>query len=709
MSLPLPNLDDRRWADLVEQGRALIPLFAPEWTDHNASDPGVTLMELFAWIAEGDIYRLNRITDRQRRRLLQLLGVRPEPPRPASIVCQLRLVGPEPIRLPAGFECAGHAADDRPLLFRSRKALDVVPARLQAVQRRDATGFQDLTATWLRRDAIPAFGDDPRPGVALYLGFDAALPVHAWTTLFAVVAGVKGSLGERRGLLEAAHAATLPPHHDARVTWEYLAAGGGADRWLPLDADDDSRSLTLSGSIRVRPRGAMAARSIGRVPRALRYVRCRFADGAFDAAPWLDRLIENALELEQASPAWQTWSIAPGAVVSGTPVPGRTAALDLVFRNGAITELTVDDAAAPPAFLVLGYAAPTATAAGTLAVQAVLAGAGTGEPEQTVTISTRPIVEASFELYSLEDHTWRTWTRVDDFAASSRASAHYRLDPATGVVAFGDGERGRTPGQGDLLVAICDATAAEAGAGTVTAAADSLRNRVRLPDPGVLARLSIGEQAVLEPGAAAETLAHAMGRAIDEREASRRAVTADDVAALAQDTPGTRIARVAVRPNLHPALDCVRAPGVVTVVVLPGLPLGHPSPAPGLVAAVARRLERRRTIGTRILVIGPTYLEVTVRARVQAFDGVDRVRLRTAVAAALDRFLDPLRGGPEGGGWPLGRDVFRAEVMQAIDEIAGVDHVLTLALITRGGASCGNVCLRPTWLPVAGPHAIEVV
>lgn len=61
MPIPLPNLDDRRWAELVEQGRALIPLYSPEWTDHNASDPGITLMELLAFIAEMDVYRLNRI------------------------------------------------------------------------------------------------------------------------------------------------------------------------------------------------------------------------------------------------------------------------------------------------------------------------------------------------------------------------------------------------------------------------------------------------------------------------------------------------------------------------------------------------------------------------------------------------------------------------------------------------------------------------
>jgi len=74
MPLTLPNLDDRHYADLVEEARALIPTHAPEWTNHNPSDPGITLIELFAWLAEMQIYRLNRVTDNNVRTFLKLLN-----------------------------------------------------------------------------------------------------------------------------------------------------------------------------------------------------------------------------------------------------------------------------------------------------------------------------------------------------------------------------------------------------------------------------------------------------------------------------------------------------------------------------------------------------------------------------------------------------------------------------------------------------------
>lgn len=74
MPIPLPNLDDRTFADLVEEMRVLIPRYAPDWTDHNPSDPGIMLIELFAWLTEALIYRLNRIPEASRARFLELLG-----------------------------------------------------------------------------------------------------------------------------------------------------------------------------------------------------------------------------------------------------------------------------------------------------------------------------------------------------------------------------------------------------------------------------------------------------------------------------------------------------------------------------------------------------------------------------------------------------------------------------------------------------------
>ncbi len=77
MPLPVPRLDDRTFDQLASEARALIPRHFPAWTDHNPSDPGITLLELFAFVVEAAIYQLDRVPDRSLARFAALVGVTP--------------------------------------------------------------------------------------------------------------------------------------------------------------------------------------------------------------------------------------------------------------------------------------------------------------------------------------------------------------------------------------------------------------------------------------------------------------------------------------------------------------------------------------------------------------------------------------------------------------------------------------------------------
>src|SRR3989442_9475616 len=89
MALPVPNLDDRSWKQIVDEAVRLIPRYCPEWTNHNASDPGITLLELYAWMTEMVIYRLNKVPEKNFLTFLDLIGVRLKPPEPARAVLEL--------------------------------------------------------------------------------------------------------------------------------------------------------------------------------------------------------------------------------------------------------------------------------------------------------------------------------------------------------------------------------------------------------------------------------------------------------------------------------------------------------------------------------------------------------------------------------------------------------------------------------------------
>src|SRR6516162_1177715 len=84
MPLEAPNLDNRQFADIVAEAKTLIPRYAPEWTNFNESDPGITLVELFAWMTEILLYRLNQVPELNYIKFLQLLGIELEPAQPAK-------------------------------------------------------------------------------------------------------------------------------------------------------------------------------------------------------------------------------------------------------------------------------------------------------------------------------------------------------------------------------------------------------------------------------------------------------------------------------------------------------------------------------------------------------------------------------------------------------------------------------------------------
>src|SRR5689334_7000106 len=108
MPLITPRLDDRRFQDIVDEATSRIPRYCPEWTDHNVSDPGVALIELFAWMTDMLLYRVNQVPDKLYVKFLELIGVRLEPPRAARapITFFLSAAQPNDIEIPEGTEVA---------------------------------------------------------------------------------------------------------------------------------------------------------------------------------------------------------------------------------------------------------------------------------------------------------------------------------------------------------------------------------------------------------------------------------------------------------------------------------------------------------------------------------------------------------------------------------------------------------------------------
>jgi predicted phage baseplate assembly protein len=244
MALPVPNLDDRRFQDLVDDAKRLVQQRCPEWTDHNVSDPGVTLIELFAWMTDQLLYRVNRIPDRNYVKFLELIGIRLFPPSAARGQVTFWLSGPQPdaIRIAGGTQAATIRTEtDNAIVFTTLDDLPIVPVAVTAAfTSADGKKHVDRTTEALNARGFLAFEAQPKPGDLLLVGLSEPAPSNALRLRFAcTIEGVGVD-------------PTWPP-----LAWE---AWTGSD-WEVCDLDGDTTGgLNRDGDVVIHlPAGHVAS------------------------------------------------------------------------------------------------------------------------------------------------------------------------------------------------------------------------------------------------------------------------------------------------------------------------------------------------------------------------------------------------------------------------------------------------------------------
>jgi predicted phage baseplate assembly protein len=180
MALPSPNLDDRRFQQFVDDAKRYIQQRAPEWTDHNVSDPGVTLVETVAHMADQIVYRLNRVPEKNQRAFLDLVGITLFPPSAARTDVTFWLSAPqdEPVPVPVGTEVATTRTESvEAVVFATERGLDIVPSALQYLQvQRSGEPVTDRTSDLAEGRDLLCFAEAPAPGDCMLLGLTAAVP-----------------------------------------------------------------------------------------------------------------------------------------------------------------------------------------------------------------------------------------------------------------------------------------------------------------------------------------------------------------------------------------------------------------------------------------------------------------------------------------------------------------------------------------------------
>lgn len=613
MGLPAPNLDDRRFQDLVDDGKRLVQQRCPEWTDHNVHDPGVTLIETFAFMTDQLLYRLNRVPDRMLITFLDLIGVTLLPPTAAraEVTFWLSAPQPEPVRIPPGTEVStqrGEGVD--PVVFATTAPLTVVPVTLETL----ATEVEKSSPVlrdeeMLVGERIPAFSEAPAYHDALLFGLSAAAPSNA--LVVRMDCNVEGVGVDP----------TNPP-----LVWEAWTEHG----WRPCEVDrDDTGGLNKPGDVVLHLPAEHTTSVVGR--RRAGWVRCKVVPPV-EGQPYYS-----------ASPT-------VGAVSAFT-IGGTVAAVNAeAFHNETL-------------------------------------GISDGVPGQVFTVAHAPVVPGDdrFEVEVSGPDGWERWDLVDTFANSGPDDRHVTLDATTGEVAFGPAVRepdggmryyGAVPPKG----ALARVPRYLSGGGRRGNVSKGAINALRASLPFVS---RVENRWPAYGGVDGETVEAAKIRGPLALRTRDRAVTVEDYEELAhRAAPG--VARVRCVPA-----DAGEGAGGVRILVVPDavddrgrVRFEDLVPSEQILAQITADLDVRRPVGTRLMVEPPFYQGITVVARLTARPRTDPDTLREQALEALYRYFNPLRGGPDGEGWPFGRPVQAGEVFGVLQSIRGtelVDDVLLFA------------------------------
>ena len=638
MPLDSPRLDDRAFKDIVEEALRRIPQYTPEWTDHNLSDPGITLIELFAWMVDILLYRLNRVPDRHYVKLMNLLGMGLREPQAAKTDVTMWLSAPQPIdiTIQSGTEVATtRTENDLAIVFSTDEVFAIHVAQLNHVMTSylpEEGGGRKYRSQNLRQveagfDGFNIFQESPQPGDAVYFGFRNNLSYHILG--LAMEVDLAGGAGIDP---------TRPPYE-----WQALSSVSPGE-WSLCELDEDgTKGFNVNGLLRLHIPKMAEGEIDGR--RGF-WVRCRLADPKEDIPQYR--------------------------------------------RSPRIRRSTADSWGA------------TMSATNSSKAKGELLGRSDGSPGQTFYLENVPVLTREVDEYIFVRGSGREeiiWTEVSDFSDSTESDLHYTIDNATGEVRFGpalpqrDGtirRYGKIPERNAMIVM----QGYRYGGGSQGNVQRGALNILKTSIP-YIARVLNRRSA--NGGLDLEDMENAKLRVPGYLRSLNRAVTADDYEYLAMQSAPGQIARVfALQPP-----NTVAGEVKVLVIPHVNNPNVRMEPSEleldeRLKETVRAYLDTRRLLTTRLDVTQPAYYWISTRVRLRVSGNADEEKVKAAVSERLFEFINPITGGGDSKGWQFGRDLFVSDIFACLQTVPGIDFVRSVdiypmswqaAKATRGEAT----------------------
>ena len=667
MPLIPPALDDRSYDDLVQEMLANIPAHTPEWTNPQVGDPGRSLIELFAWLADTILYRANLIPEKQRIAFLKLLGQPMQPAAAARGILSLSLdpaaTGAVPLLAaasvpgPATFETLGEI-DVLPLIGQAYAKVPLTPDQ-QTQQASLLTGLkklyslQNIPAGYTTTPLFPngqaaATPIDVLNGTtdqSLWIALLAGNPQNRTKIAAALGSGSGSQLILNVGIVPALSLpdpfADIGPRGAVQAVWQMTdaTAASQAPIYNTLKVlDDTTQGLTRPGVVRlVLPPADHIGAPVNDVhidPQAGVGLKPPRIDD-----PDIDKKLLTWVRLSANSMVQISW-----AGINAVEIDQRT---------------------------TCGF---------------VPVGVSDGSADQLFALSQSQIDPTTFLLeVDMPGFGFQLWQPVDDLAVLQGPIPAYVLDPEAGTVRFGNQMQGMIPPLA-RRIRVRQMRAGGGAAGNLPASSLSSIKALDSSGNPVAQKITALQPVATTGGADSETLDQAQQRLPSRLKHQERAVTADDYKNLASEVPGAGVARVEVLPLFKPQTRTINVPGVVSVMVIPGKG-GVQPPCPRadrpLLETVYQYLDSRRPATAEMYVIGTEYVGLGISVAIEVRTGFGLLQVSQAVEAALRGYLWPITpGGSDNQGWPLGRKVRSLELEVIVSQVPGVVEVNGLNLFT---------------------------
>ncbi len=615
MTLPTPKLDDRKFQDIVSEARSKIPLSCPKWTDYTLSDPGITVIEMFAWMVDMLLYRLNRVPEKNYIKFMELIGIRLEPPRPAKAKVTFRLSTPqpEPVTIPRGTEVATVRTETQDAIsFTTDCDFTItLPSLTMALTTPDNKVFTDVMALLKNPDRkVVVFQEVPQENNALYLGFDQNLAAHTLGLIFeSNIEGIGVNPSD-------------PP-------WAWECWDGYYERWVNMRLESDTTGgLNTNGQIVIHIPDSCARSSVNGVDAywiRCRAVQSRLGQPSYTSSPKVKSIVTESLGCTvMASQSFKTTRELLGRS-KGTP--------NQTFQLRNIPVL---------------------------------------KREYGETIEVETAEEDTYEAW-LEVAHFADSLPTDRHFTLDGINGEIQFGPSLKQTSGEEQQYGMIPPVGRKIrfssYRSGGGIMGNVGEGTVTILKssipyiDSVKNFERAiggTDAETLELAKLRVPQVLKTNT----------RAVTAEDFEYLALQASPKIARAKClSPSDGSTTEGVRPGTVRVLLVPAVPEYEGRIQTEQLEITR-----RVKEEVNNYLEERRLIGTHLEIASPQYIQVAVEVHVRVMRAYQQ-QAAAEVEKKLYRYINPICGGAEGKGWPFGRSLTASEIHAALQGIPNVDYV----------------------------------